>query len=313
MKKFAFVFPGQGSQALKMMDHLLQYKVVQDRFTEAQAITGVDYLAMLQDETDQRINQTVNTQPLMLIADIAYYDLWIRTTKAIPDLVFGHSLGEFAALVVSGVISFADALRIVVLRAKYMQEAVPIGVGAMAAALGASEEQVTLACNNASAKTGLVVAGVNYNAPGQIVIAGHTDAVNQAAEELKIMGVRKVQLLAVSIPSHSILMKPAADRLAVDLNMVQFNVPKIAVIQNVNAQVVNNLDEIKFNLVQQLYSPVQWVRSVQTALSMGIVDLVECGPKKILSANNKRIDESVVVHKFENIDEINSLYSILAN
>ncbi len=313
MAKFAFVFPGQGSQALKMMDGLLEYTTVQNVFNEAKDILGLDFLAMLQEESPESINQTINTQPLLLAASYATYLAWLESSDGKqPDFVAGHSLGEYSALVASGVLSFSDALKLVRKRAEYMQDAVKPGEGAMAAVLGLDDQLVVEACSEVMSSGAGVVQGVNFNSQGQVVIAGSKGAVEKASEVLKAKGARKVMPLPVSVPSHCDLMKPAAERLAIEFEQVQFNQPQIPVIQNVDAQIANNVTTIKTNLLKQLYSPVLWTKSVQTLATNDVSLIVECGPGKVLSGLNKRIHESAQLFNLNNRESIENLIQALA-
>lgn len=312
MTKFAFVFPGQGSQSLKMMDGFANISVVKKLFAEASNIINVDLWSMLQEDTSDNINKTVNTQPLLLVASYATYLAWLELSdNKLPDLVAGHSLGEYTALVASGVLNFADAVQLVHKRAEYMQEAVKPGEGAMAAVLGLADELVIEGCAEVM-NSGLgVVQGVNFNSAGQVVIAGNKLAVEKASEVLKVKGARKVMPLPVSVPSHCDLMKPAAEKLALELNNVNFSSPKIPVIQNVNAEVVTNVEQLKEGLVKQLYSPVLWSQSVTTIANNGVNVIAECGPGKVLSGLNKRIHENAQLFNLHNSDDIMNLSSIL--
>ena len=312
MAKFAFVFPGQGSQALKMMDGLLEYSVVEDTFKEAKDILGLDFLAMLQEESPENINQTINTQPLLLAASYATYLAWLKTSNGKhPDFVAGHSLGEYSALVASGVLSFSDALKLVRKRAEYMQDAVKPGEGAMAAVLGLDDQLVIEACSEVMSSGVGVVQGVNFNSQGQVVIAGSKNAVEKASEVLKAKGARKVMPLPVSVPSHCDLMKPAAERLAIEFEQVKFNQPQIPVIQNVDAQIADNVTTIKTNLLKQLYSPVLWTKSVQTLAVNDVSLIVECGPGKVLSGLNKRIHAESTIFNLNSSDTITAVKDYL--
>lgn len=312
MSKFAFVFPGQGSQSLKMMDGLAEIAVVKETFAKAKEALGIDFWAMLQEETKDNINQTINTQPLLLIASYATYLAWLqKSDNNKPDLVAGHSLGEYSALVASGVIDFIDALKLVQKRAKYMQEAVKPGEGAMAAVLGLSDEEVVAVCLDVMQKTGGVVEGVNFNSKGQVVIAGNKAAVEAASEALKSNGARKVMPLPVSVPSHCKLMQPAAERLAIELNAITFNVPQIPIVQNVNAKIASDIATIKNGLIKQLYSPVLWTKSIDALADNGVSIVIECGPGKVLSGLNKRINETLQIFNLGKEDDINNLMQVL--
>lgn len=312
MTKFAFVFPGQGSQALKMMDNLAEFAVVKQTFADASAAIGVDLWAMLQEETAENINQTINTQPLLLTASYATYLAWLEQSgNKVPDYVAGHSLGEYTALVASGVLSFVDAVELVRKRAEFMQEAVKPGEGGMAAVLGLADELVIEGCAEVMASGLGVVQGVNFNSVGQVVIAGNKAAVDKAAEVLKAKGARKVMPLPVSVPSHCDLMKPAAEKLALELNSVTFNSAKIPLVQNVNGEVANDVAAIKDGLIKQLYSPVLWTKSVATLADNQVMIIVECGPGKVLSGLNKRIHESAALFNLNSADSIATLQESL--
>lgn len=312
MSKFAFVFPGQGSQALKMMDGFANLSIVKDTFVKASSILNVDLWQMLQEETSDNINQTVNTQPLLLTASYATYLAWLDVSNnRNPAFVAGHSLGEYSALVASGVLDFADAVLLVRKRAEYMQESVKPGEGAMAAVLGLADEIVIDGCAEVMNSGVGVVQGVNFNSVGQIVIAGNKAAVEQASELLKAKGARKVMPLPVSVPSHCDLMKPAAEKLAVELDKVQFNLPQIPIIQNVNAKVVADVAAIKDGLIKQLYSPVLWTKSVATLAENGVDIIVECGHGKVLSGLNKRIHENAQLFNLNNAESLDNLHTII--
>lgn len=290
MKKFAFVFPGQGSQALKMMDGLADLPCVKNTFAEAHALLGLDFWAMLQEETPAEINQTLNTQPLLLTASIATYRAWLtHAADHQPDYVAGHSLGEYSALVASGVLSFASALKLVQQRAQYMQQAVAPDAGAMAAVIGLEDEEVIAVCAAVMEEGNGIVQGVNFNAPGQVVIAGDRLQVEQASVMLKTKGARKIMPLAVSVPSHCLLMRPAAEKLALALAQVTFQAPQIPVVQNVNAQITSAVSALQDGLLKQLSSPVLWSQCIKTLADNDVAGVVECGPGKILSGLTKRI------------------------
>lgn len=310
--KFAFVFPGQGSQALKMMDGFAELAIVRETFASASDALGIDLWNMLQEETPANINQTINTQPLLLTASYATYLAWLEVSgNKLPSLVAGHSLGEYSALVASGVLDFIDAVKLVRKRAEYMQDAVKPGEGAMAAVLGLADELVVEGCAEVMASGVGVVQGVNFNSLGQVVIAGNKLAVEKAAEVLKVKGARKVMPLPVSVPSHCDLMKPAAERLALEFDNVNFNNPQIAIIQNVNAQVANDVASIKDGLLKQLYSPVLWTKSVATIAADEVNVIVECGPGKVLSGLNKRIHETAQLFNLHNYADLEKLNSVL--
>jgi [acyl-carrier-protein] S-malonyltransferase len=297
---FAFVFPGQGSQSLKMMDGILDFPDTKKVFSRAKEILGVDFLAMLQEETTDNINQTVNTQPLMLAAGFATYLLWREHKGAKPTVMAGHSLGEWTALVASGVIPFRDALKLVKLRAIAMQDAVAADEGAMAAVLGLDDEVVIKVCNETEKASGGVVSGVNFNSPGQVVIAGDRKTVDLAISALKDNGAKKIQLLAVSVPAHSKLMLPASKKLASAIASVEFRTPQVKVLHNYDTNSHTDLVAIKDALVKQLYSPVLWSKTINKIADMQITQILECGPGKVLSGLNKRINSNLISYNLHN-------------
>ncbi|WP_293760293.1 ACP S-malonyltransferase [uncultured Aquitalea sp.] len=288
---FAFLFPGQGSQSLKMMDGFANLPVVKHTFDEASAVLGVDLWAMLQADSADEINATVNTQPIMLSAGVATYLAWQELNGVQPAVVAGHSLGEYTALVAAGALPFAEAVKLVRLRAEAMQSAVPAGVGAMAAILNLADDDVRAAC--AEAAQGEVVEAVNFNSPGQVVIAGNKAAVERAMEACKARGAKRALALPVSVPSHCSLMKPAADKLAEALQSVHINLPAIPVLHNADVVSHASADAIRDALVRQLYSPVRWTETIQKLAGDGIVSMAECGPGKVLAGLAKRIDGNV--------------------
>ncbi len=284
----AFVFPGQGSQAIGMLNGFAGNPVVADTIAEASDALGFDLGKLIADGPKEQLDLTTNTQPVMLASAVAYYRAWIAAGGAQPALVAGHSLGEYSALVASGVIAFRDAVPLVRFRAQAMQEAVPVGQGGMAAILGLSDDEVRAAC--AEAAQGEVVEPVNFNAPAQVVIAGHKAAVERACEAAKARGAKRALPLPVSAPFHSSLLKPASDRLRDYLVNVTFSVPSIPLINNVDVAIVNDPAAIKDALVRQAASPVRWVESVQKMAANGVTRIVECGPGKVLSGLVKRIN-----------------------
>ena len=286
MNKFAFLFPGQGSQSVGMMNGFGDSNIIRDTFAEASDILGQDFWAMA-TVPNEEINETTNTQPIMLIAGIATWRAWHSTTDKLPNVLAGHSLGEYTALVASGALSFADALPIVRYRAEVMQNAVPAGVGAMAAILGLDDAVVREVCTEAAQNE--VLEAVNFNSPGQVVIAGNKAAVERGMELAKAKGAKRALALPVSVPSHCALMKPAAVKLAAFLQSVTINIPKIAVIQNADVSSYQDADKIKDALVRQLYSPVRWVETVQAIHAQGVTLAAECGPGKVLAGLTKRI------------------------
>ena len=292
---FAFVFPGQGSQSVGMMAAYGDSAVVRSTFDEASATLGQDLWQMVSDGPAELLSQTVNTQPLMLTAAIATYRLWQEKGGRLPSVVAGHSLGEYSALVAAGVIGFRDAVPLVRLRATAMQEAVPVGTGAMAAILNLDDEKIREACIEAAEKigNGEVVEPVNFNGPGQTVIAGSKAAVEAACEGCKSRGAKRAVLLPVSAPFHSSLIRPAADRLAARLTELDFLAPKIPVVNNVDVAIETDPMKIKDALVRQAYSPVRWVETMQKIATMNVTTVAECGPGKVLSGLVKRCADSL--------------------
>lgn len=292
---FAFVFPGQGSQSVGMMAAYGDSPVIRSTFDEASATLGDDLWQMVVDGPAELLSQTVNTQPLMLTAAIAAYRLWLEKGGKRPSVVAGHSLGEYSALVAAEVIKFADAVPLVRLRASAMQEAVPIGTGAMAAILNLDDEKIREACAEAVAEIGegAVVEPVNFNGPGQTVIAGSKAAVERACEGCKSRGAKRAVILPVSAPFHSSLIRPAADKLSARLAELEFSVPKIPVINNVDVAIENDPARIKDALIRQAYSPVRWVETVQKIATMDVSVVAECGPGKVLAGLTKRCVDSL--------------------
>ena len=307
---FAFLFPGQGSQSLKMMDGFADLPVVKQTFDEASAALGEDLWAMLQAESAEAINATINTQPLMLAAGVATYRAWLAQGGAVPAVLAGHSLGEYSALVAAGSLDFADAVKLVRLRAEAMQAAVPAGAGAMAAILNLSDEDIRAACEEAA--QGDVVEPVNFNSPGQVVIAGNKAAVERAMELCKARGAKRALPLPVSVPSHCTLMQPAAERLAAALADVQINTPRIPVLHNADVAAYNDADQIRDALTRQLYRPVRWTETVQKLAADGIVLMAECGPGKVLAGLAKRIDGSVNCHALTDAAKLETARAELA-
>ena len=292
---FAFVFPGQGSQSVGMMAAYGDSPIIRSTFDEASATLGQDLWQLVVDGPAELLAQTVNTQPLMLTSAIAAYRLWLEKGGRVPAVVAGHSLGEYSALVAAGVIEFKDAVPLVRLRATAMQEAVPVGTGAMAAILNLDDEKIREACVEAEAEVGNgeVVAPVNFNAPGQTVIAGSRAAVERACEGCKTRGAKRAVLLPVSAPFHSSLIRPAADRLGDRLAELVFSAPKIPVVNNVDVSIESDPDRIKDALIRQAYSPVRWVETIQKIVSLGVSNVAECGPGKVLAGLTKRCADGV--------------------
>lgn len=290
--KFAFVFPGQGSQSVGMMTAYGDAAPIRATFDEASAALGQDLWAMVADGPAELLNQTVNTQPAMLAAGVAAYRLWLSQGGAQPALMAGHSLGEYTALVCAGSLIFADAVKLVRLRAEAMQSAVPEGVGAMAAVLGLDDAAVRAVCSEAA--QGEVLEAVNFNSPGQVVIAGNKAAVERGCILAKEKGAKRALPLPVSVPSHCALMKPAAETLRVALARVEVKAPTIPVLHNADVASHADPEAIRDALARQLYSPVRWVETVQAMAAQGVQLVAECGPGKVLAGLNKRIVEGVV-------------------
>lgn len=289
--QFAFVFPGQGSQSLGMMAAYGDSAVIRATFDDASAALGRDLWQLVTEGPAEALSQTVNTQPLMLTADIAVWRLWREKGGALPAMVAGHSLGEYAALVAAGVLELKTAVPLVELRAKAMQEAVPAGEGAMAAILNLDADKIKAICVEAA--QGQAVQAVNFNAPEQTVIAGHKAAVERAAEACKAAGAKRAVMLPVSAPFHSSLMQPAADRLQAALANIEFMVPTIPVINNVDVAVVSDPAGIKAALVRQAAAPVRWVETIRAMQAAGVSQVFECGPGKVLAGLTKRCAEGL--------------------
>ncbi|MCU0811302.1 MAG: ACP S-malonyltransferase [Thiobacillaceae bacterium] len=291
MMKLAFVFPGQGSQSVGMMQGWGDRAEVRATFAEASDALGQDLWTLVSDGPAELLNQTVNTQPAMLAADMAAWRVWQTAGGPTPALLAGHSLGEYAALVAAGALGFADAVKLVRFRAEAMQAAVPEGVGAMAAILGLDDEAVRAVCADAAA--GEVVEAVNLNSPGQVVIAGNKAAVERAMVLAKEKGAKRALPLPVSVPSHSSLMLPAAEKLLEHLRGVAILAPNIPVLHNTDVQSHSEPAAIRAALAKQLHTPVRWVETVQALKAAGIERVIECGPGKVLAGLNKRIDDSL--------------------
>jgi [acyl-carrier-protein] S-malonyltransferase len=300
--KFAFLFPGQGSQSVGMMQGFKDIAVIKETFVEASDLLGQDFWAMV-NEPNETLNQTTNTQPLMLTAGIATWRAWQQCSSKLPSMMAGHSLGEYSALVAAGALSFQDALPLVRYRAEVMQNAVAEGVGAMAAILGLDDDVVRAVCIEAS--EGQVLEAVNLNSPGQVVIAGNKEAVERGMNLAKEKGAKRALALPVSVPSHCALMKPAAKELASYLIDVQVNKPLIAVLHNSDVLAYSDAEMIKDALVRQLFSPVRWVETVQYLYANGITHTAECGPGKVLAGLTKRIVAELPCEALTSIESIN--------
>jgi len=288
----AFVFPGQGSQFLGMLAELAsEFAIVKATFEEASAGAGADLWSMSQQGPEDALNRTENTQPALLAAGVAVWRVWLEQGGAPPSQLAGHSLGEYTALVCAGVLSLHDAAGLVAERGRLMQAAVPQGVGAMAAILGGDDAQIAQVC--AEVAQGQVVAPANFNAPGQLVIAGHSEAVDRALIKLSELGVRKAVKLAVSVPSHCALMRGAADQLTKKFETISWSAPKIPVIQNADAKSYDAVEDIRAALARQLYLPVRWTDCMHALASRGIARVAECGPGKVLTGLLKRIERAI--------------------
>jgi len=292
MSNFAFLFTGQGAQAVGMLNCFAGNPVVDRTVQEASDALGFDLQRLIADGPKEDLDLTTNTQPVMLTAAVAVYRAWIAAGGPIPSVVAGHSLGEYSALVAAGVIPFADAVPLVRFRAQSMQDAVPVGQGGMAVILGLQADDVRAVC--AEAAQGEVVEAVNFNEPTQIVIAGHTAAVERACEIAKAKGARRAMKLSVSAPFHSSLLKPASDRLREYMRALTFAVPQIPVINNVDVVVLNDPEQIKDALVRQAAGPVRWVETMQKMAQDGVTQVIECAPSKTLVGMAKRIDPALV-------------------
>ncbi len=292
MIKFAFVFPGQGSQAIGMLNGFADNAIVKQTIAEASDALQFDLAKLIAEGPKEDLDLTTNTQPVMLTAAVATYRAWIATGGKAPAMVAGHSLGEYSALVAAGVVAFKDAVPLVRFRAQAMQEAVPVGQGGMAAILGLSDDDVRAVC--AEAAQGEVVEAVNFNAPAQVVIAGSKGAVERACEAAKAKGAKRALPLPVSAPFHSSLLKPASDRLRDYIADLNFSVPQIPLINNVDVVIANDPAVIKDALVRQAASPVRWVETVQKMAADGITHVVECGQGKVLTGLTKRINGDLI-------------------
>lgn len=292
MTQFAFVFPGQGSQTVGMLTELAAtYPLVEETFREASDALGYDLWQLVSQGPAEELNKTWQTQPALLAASVAIYRVWQQQGGEQPALMAGHSLGEYSALVCAGVLNFADAVKLVELRGKLMQEAVPEGTGAMQAIIGLDDAAIRKACEESA--QGQVVSPVNFNSPGQVVIAGNKEAVERAGAACKAAGAKRALPLPVSVPSHCALMKPAADKLAVALESITFNAPAVPVINNVDVKAESDAAAIRHALVRQLYSPVRWTESVEAMAAQGVTQLLEMGPGKVLTGLTKRIVDSL--------------------
>ncbi|NNE06464.1 MAG: ACP S-malonyltransferase [Xanthomonadales bacterium] len=293
--KTAFLFPGQGSQSLGMMAELAEFSpLVRKVFDQASQALGFDLWGMCQQGPETALNQTENTQPAMLAAGFATWRVWLDSGGQAPAVMAGHSLGEYTALVAAGALSFDDAIRTVALRGRLMQIAAPEGVGAMAAVLGMDDADLAAICEQAAGDE--IVSCANFNAPGQVVIAGHRSAVERACEAAKSAGARRALLLPVSVPSHCLLMKPAAEELAVHLQELEISSPSPGVLHNADVAAYEQPDEIRDALARQLWQPVRWTETIRQLTAQGISRFIECGPGRVLAGLNRRIDRAVETH-----------------
>jgi [acyl-carrier-protein] S-malonyltransferase len=303
IQNLAFVFPGQGSQKIGMLAEMAaEFPVVGRTFAEASEVLGYDLWALVQTGTQEEINLTERTQPLLLTASVAVWRVWQEKNGAQPALMAGHSLGEWSALVCAGVIEFKNAVKLVQQRGKFMQEAVPAGHGAMAAIIGLDDALILDACKRAA--QGDVVTAVNFNSPGQVVVAGTAAAVERASVLCKEAGAKRALPLPVSAPFHTELMRPAAERLAEQVAATVFSIPTIPVVHNVTADIELNPGKIKALMIEQIYSPVRWVECVNTMVEKGISSTLECGPGKVLSGLNKRINAELAAMSVEKPEEL---------
>lgn len=312
MKKFAMVFPGQGSQTVGMLAELAgDYPIVQETFKQASEVLGYDLWQLVQEGPAEELNKTWQTQPALLTASVAVYRVWQQKYPELkPEVMAGHSLGEYSALVCAGVLDFQDAVKLVELRGKLMQQAVPEGTGAMYAIIGLDNDAIINACKQA--EQGEVVSAVNFNSPGQVVIAGAKAAVERAAALCKEAGAKRALPLAVSVPSHCALMKPAADQLSVSLESITLKEAGVSVLNNVDVKNEIEADAIRNALVRQLYSPVRWTEIVEKMAQNGVEVLVEVGPGKVLNGLTKRIVDSLQAVSVNDVKSLDSVEEVLA-
>ena len=311
MKKFAMVFPGQGSQTVGMLAELAgNYPIVQETFKQASEVLGYDLWQLVQEGPAEELNKTWQTQPALLTASVAVYRVWQQKYPELkPEVMAGHSLGEYSALVCAGVLDFQDAVKLVELRGKLMQQAVPEGTGAMYAIIGLDNDAIINACKQA--EQGEVVSAVNFNSPGQVVIAGAKAAVERAAALCKEAGAKRALPLAVSVPSHCALMKPAADQLSVSLESITLKEAGVSVLNNVDVKNEIEADAIRNALVRQLYSPVRWTETVEKMAQNGVEVLVEIGPGKVLNGLTKRIVDSLQAVSVNDVKSLDSIEEVL--
>ena len=312
MKKFAMVFPGQGSQTVGMLAELAgDYPIVQETFKQASKTLGYDLWQLVQEGPAEELNKTWQTQPALLTASVAVYRVWQQKYPELkPEVMAGHSLGEYSALVCAGVLDFQDAVKLVELRGKLMQQAVPEGTGAMYVIIGLDNEAIINACKQA--EQGEVVSAVNFNSPGQVVIAGAKAAVERAAALCKEAGAKRALPLSVSVPSHCALMKPAADQLSVSLESITLKAPTASVLNNVDVKAETDADAIRNALVRQLYSPVRWTETGEKMSHSGVEVLVEIGPGKVLNGLAKRIVDSLQATSVNDVKSLDAVNELLA-
>lgn len=306
----AFVFPGQGSQSIGMLSELSEnYPSIQETYSIASQALGYDLWQVVQNGPEEKLNQTDVTQPAMLAAGVAVWEVWQKKNGDLPQAMAGHSLGEYTALVCSGVLSLKDAIGLVADRGRFMQDAVPVGEGAMAAILGLDDDVVRDICTASAAEE--VVQAVNYNSPGQVVIAGNVTAVERAVESCKKEGAKRAVVLPVSVPSHCQLMEPAAHYLAERLQNIEFNKPAVNVINNVDVQSYEEPEQIKDALVRQLCNPVRWVDTINKMDELGVDTIIECGPGKVLFGLTKRINRKFNNHSVFSPESLEKTLSAL--
>lgn len=312
MQKFGFIFPGQGSQKLGMLNELARdHAIIEQTFAEASEVLQMNLWEIAQHDTANNLDQTQITQPVLLASSIAIWRLWNQQQGPKPSILAGHSLGEYSALVCAEVISFTDAVSLVHKRGLFMQSAVPPGTGKMAAIVGLDNYKINEVCQQASA--GQVVSAANFNSAGQTVIAGDTEAVERAMELCKAAGAKRTLPLNVSVPSHCALMQGAAELLEKELDGIEFNVATIPVVQNVTAEINTAPVQIKKNLIKQLYAPVLWVDSVQLISKAGVTKLIECGPGKVLCGLIRRIDSELACFGSDTTQSLNSAIAEVSN
>ncbi len=309
----AFVFPGQGSQKVGMLAAAYaEFEAVRATFGEASEALGYDVWDLIQHGEQEALNLTETTQPVLLTSSVSLWRAWCESGGAMPGVMAGHSLGEFSALVCAGALGFADAVDLVRQRGRFMQTAVPVGEGAMAAIIGLEDDEINGICADVVSNTGGVVAAVNFNSPGQVVIAGATEAVETAIDALKAAGAKRAMPLPVSAPFHTELMKPAGEQLAQAIADIAIAEPAVPVVHNVHAKTESDPEAIRALLVEQIYSPVQWTACVQAMVDLGVNQLVECGPGKVLSGLNRRIDKSLASFSLEEPESLRQTVADLA-